>query len=610
MYGGEDANSVLLQDFFFYDSQSNNWSRVSVSLQGRKGACMVCDFPTFYIIGGITTNGYQAEIWVIDLEANIASLIEITGQELPALTYAYCKLEDVDGRSKILIANAEHYNEVSSNSIFLLDVEKNGMERVSKQNSVSRSADAKVGDRLITIGGEFYGRYSRQTVFEYNFGTNIESPLANAPENISRAAYCYFKSSIYVHGGTSTSGNKHRKNIATTTMLRFELNENCQDCNYPCSPGTYMEDNVCETCLAGTYQPNYGASSCLECPEGTASDQIGVDSLLQCLPCSEGFYASMSGSTNCTPCPDDKFCHVGSSAPSDEFKEKKALSSVQPKLYSSEAGMVAFATFSIAVVFSLFGLIMILLYKSKEHNIISMLNTVDLFNDKHNHFTDEIMHLRKTPIGGLFTALFFIAALAFVIISIFIFHLDNIVEQKGLVPLVSLEEDYSSIKGNFNITAEFGSYGGNCTSEGNTCHIEIVRSIAGLQSSDPELVCYKDSSSCHVTLICKECEIGPEVKFMYQLLEDRSYAEYIKVNVTSSSSIPDETSSIEQTIFVSDGTVFRGPVASQLDFEMTSSVRPSQIFESDTPKWTSKETGFHIAATKSPVAGSESYISE
>jgi hypothetical protein len=604
---------VLLQDFFYYESTSNYWYSIGdISVQGRKGACMVCDFPIFYIIGGITTDGYDNSIYVVDLEANQFGAVQISGEYFPSLAYPYCKLEKFNGESTIYIANAEHYNEDSSNSIFSLDVNTKVMKKVAKQSSVSRSADAKVGDRLITIGGEFYGRNSRQNVVEYNFATDKETPLPSAPENISRAATCYFNSSMYVHGGTSPSGNKHRKNISTGTMMRFELNENCQDCNYPCSPGAYFTGNECEICPAGTYQPDYGASSCIECPEGTASKQKGVSSSRQCFPCSNGYYASESGSKECSPCPEYFVCDVGSTTPSNEIKEKKDLSSVQPKLYSSDAGMVAYATFTIAVVCSLFGLVMILLYKTKESNVLKTLIKIDLFNEKHNYLTDlpEIMYLRKTPIGGLFSVLFLIAAVAFIVISVITFSLDNIVEQKALVPLVSLEEDYSQFKGDFNITAEFGSYGGHCTSEGNSCHDQIVDLIIGIQSKSQELVCYKYNSTCLVTLICKGCEIDPEVNVQYQLSEDQSYAEYIKVNVTSSSSIPDEISSIEQTLFVSGDKVFRGPVASELNFEMTSSVTPSQIFESESSKWTSSETGFHIAASNLPVAGSESYIYE
>jgi hypothetical protein len=608
---------VLLQDFFFYESYTNNWREIE-GIQmpsGRKGACMVCDFPIIYIIGGITTNGYQNEIWEVNLDINEAALLEIVGE--PALqptAFAYCKRGDFYGIGVIYIANGESTDGFPSNLVYAFITEFQDIYEVSFQPSATKCAVAIVDDRVITIGGDFYGSFSLRSVYENNLSTYEERRLEDAPENISRAAYCYFKSSIYVHGGTSTNGRKHRTSISTRTMLRFELNENCQDgCNYPCSPGTYFSGYACKICPAGTYQPDYGASSCIECPAGTASKKKGVVSSRQCFPCSKGTFASMPGSQICLSCISGLVCHVGSSYPLEKINEKEDLSSIQPKLYSSDAGMVAYATFIIAVLCSLFGLTMILLYKTKELNVISTLIKVDLFDEKHNYLTeltDEIMYLRKTPIGGLFSVLFLLAAVAFIVISVITFSLDNIVEQKALVPLVSLEEDYSQFKGDFNITTEFGSYGGQCTSEGNSCHYEILDYIVGIQSSSLELVCYKYNSACLVTLICKGCEIDPEVKILYLLSEYQSYAEYIKVNVTSSSSIPDEVSSIERTLFVSGDQIFRGPDASKLNFEMTSSVRPSQIFESDSPKWTSRETGFHIAASNLPVPGSKSYIYE
>jgi hypothetical protein len=588
---------VLLQDLFSYESNSNEWNDLAkISIPGRKGACMVCDFPILYIIGGITVNGYQNDIWVFDLITNNVELLEPEGEYHYKLAYAYCKLEE-GNLGKIVIANAKYYEDNSFDMIQLLDVETKQLYNVGYQSSVKKSAVAKVGDRLITVGGEFYGSKSLQSVFEYNFATGKETRLSDTTEKISRAAYCYFKSSMYVHGGTSTNGNKFRKNIATTTMLRFELNENCQDCNYPCSPGTYFYFNECRTCPAGTYQPNYGASSCLECPEGTSSYRHGVDSLQQCSPCPKGYFAPETGSEECLSCWEGLNCAIGSTA-------QDALVSVQPKQYSSDADNLYLATLITAVTSGLIGLILILLYMSKQP-IISSIGKLDLFQDKHNRLNEDFMKLRKTPIGGLFSALFLLAALAFITISIVTYKFDNIVEQKALVPLFSLAEDYSKIKGDFNITAEFGSYEGQC-SKGNACQDQIVITIVGIQSSSQKFVCYHDGSSCLVTLIFKECEIGHEVTVIYQLTGLKSNAKYIKVNVASSSSIPDEISSITQTLVASGSKVFRGTVPSEMYFEITPSVKSSQVFESESPKWTSSETGFHIADAKSPVPGSES----
>jgi hypothetical protein len=610
LYGGEDENSVLLKDLFSFESYSDEWNKLAeMSIPGRKGACTVCDFPTMYIIGGITANGYQNDIWVVNLDTKEVELLKIGGERLWSLAYAYCKLEEVDARTKIIIANAENYNEDSFNIIQSLDVESQQLHFVSKQISVSNSAVAKVGDRMITIGGEFYGKNSLRSVYKFDFATEVETRLADTTENISKAVYCYFKSSMYVHGGTSTNGNKFRKHISTTTMLSFELNENCQDCNYLCSPGTYFTGFACMTCPAGTYQPNYGASSCEKCPAGTFSKQKGVDSIRQCLPCIKGFFAPEPGSEKCIKCWQGFYCHFGSSSPSNGLKEIKDLVSVQPKLYSSDADTVYLAMFITALTSGMIGLSLILLFMLQQP-IISLISKIDLFQDKHNRLNEDFMKLRKTTFGGLFSALFLLAALAFITIAIVTYQLDNIIEQKALVPLVSLEDSYSKIKGDFNITVEFGSYGGQCTSEGNTCHNQIVNLIDGVQPSNPELVCYKDGSNCHVMLICKDCELSLEVTVTYQLTEQQSYAEYIKVIAASSSSIPDEISSIEQTVFSSEDKIFRGPVASEMFFETTSSVRPSQIFESESPKWTSGETGFHIASTKSPVSGSESFIYE
>jgi hypothetical protein len=61
---------------------------------------------------------------------------------------------------------------------------------------------------------------------------------------------------------------------------------------------------------------------------------------------------------------------------------------------------------------------------------------------------------------------------------------------------------------------------------------------------------------------------------------------------------------VEQSITSAFDTVYRGPDFSQLYFEFTPSVRPRQVFITDSSEWNTDQTGYHIAATKSSVDGS------
>ena len=71
------------------------------------------------------------------------------------------------------------------------------------------------------------------------------------------------------------------------------------------------------------------------------------------------------------------------------------------------------------------------------------------------------MYRRKTHIGGFFSVLFIFSAIVMVLITIYNL-IDNNVETKALVPLVSIESDYGAITSDLEIRATFGHYGGDC----------------------------------------------------------------------------------------------------------------------------------------------------
>ncbi|XP_046569114.1 LOW QUALITY PROTEIN: uncharacterized protein LOC124277463 [Haliotis rubra] len=88
-----------------------------------------------------------------------------------------------------------------------------------------------------------------------------------------------------------------------------------------CGEGLYYseEDNGCEECPTGTYQPEAEGSGCVQCPDGMTTLQnktTTVDGCLPmcglghfsangvepCSPCGQGQYADRLGSTECTAC--------------------------------------------------------------------------------------------------------------------------------------------------------------------------------------------------------------------------------------------------------------------------------------------------------------------
>ena len=58
---------------------------------------------------------------------------------------------------------------------------------------------------------------------------------------------------------------------------------------------------ACDRCRPGTYQPNYGATACFECPAGKSQTGVGITKY-KCQACEAGKYASAAGSGTCKVC--------------------------------------------------------------------------------------------------------------------------------------------------------------------------------------------------------------------------------------------------------------------------------------------------------------------
>ncbi|XP_034255699.1 sushi, von Willebrand factor type A, EGF and pentraxin domain-containing protein 1-like isoform X2 [Thrips palmi] len=82
---------------------------------------------------------------------------------------------------------------------------------------------------------------------------------------------------------------------------RYDSSQSVLDCNYLCQPGTYGRTfksgaqngnsvSPCFPCNTGSFQPNYGATNCLQCPPGLHSFKKGAKSIKECL--------KMSGKAN------------------------------------------------------------------------------------------------------------------------------------------------------------------------------------------------------------------------------------------------------------------------------------------------------------------------
>lgn len=144
----------------------------------------------------------------------------------------------------------------------------------------------------------------------------------------------------------------------------------------------------------------------------------------------------------------------------------------------------------------------------------------------------------------------------------------------------------------------FKNYGGECSVD-HKCASGISISQEYLDGKFSEPVCEKKSSDCFVRTVCRNCELTNTGSTTIVMSESQSFAAEIYVNVTTSSSIPDEVSSIFTVITADENTIFRGIEPTIVYLLVTPSVFLSQVSD-----WASELTGYHIAQSRDPTKGS------
>jgi len=131
----------------------------------------------------------------------------------------------------------------------------------------------------------------------------------------------------------------------------------------------------------------------------------------------------------------------------------------------------------------------------------SKLKNFDIYNAFHNHIINEKMRLRKTSFGGLFTIIFIVVAFMLISLSVLTFFLDNVKEEKALVPLAIIQKDYEEVTADIAIVTSFISYGGTCVI-GDQCHPKISVSSSNIIGKVAPKVCVNKNNDCIIYYKC------------------------------------------------------------------------------------------------------------
>lgn len=314
------------------------------------------------------------------------------------------------------------------------------------------------------IGGETWGQYPQKAIFYLNMSSHEHQVIGQIDDYALGSAWAYYESNVYIHGGFSAVGDLMRYQVPNNRFVRIDLLSTCQnktDCYWDCSPGTYKDSfGNCEICAAGSFNSIYGKGPCELCPKGSFNPYNGAQSPNMCYPCEENTYNDKIGSPYCKDCPVSSTCTAGSI----KYEHHEIVSneeSIQPKLYdtsdTSTSANVKYTQFTIGLT-GIFVLIFLLVLHQKKNT----LTQIDIFKESHNHNVDQVMYLRKTPIGGFFSVIFMVLALILIVVAILNYQSSNIIENKSLVPLLILEAEVDKFIADIRVVTTLMHYGGEC----------------------------------------------------------------------------------------------------------------------------------------------------
>lgn len=616
MYGGQ-GDEGLLDDMYLLDLKNELWEEVTVRSKvkpvARKGTCMAVTGYTIIIFGGKTLAGYTNEIWTFDFGTGEYTMLDTEGDIPPPLAYSKCSIRTGEEGEEFLVFFGESTGVKAQSGVYSLNLTEKKWTKVRGRfyDPISRSEASAVllDNRVLLAGGHEAGTTAHSEIYDLDLVTDQYTLIGNLPKNSFSASMVYYEDKLFIHGGGYSFSTLSIRNIPTNDFYVIQLNEQCdltkEFCNWPCSKGSFLNSTLdCEACSPGHFSDELGALECKACSAGYYLPDSSADSSIQCKPCDRGKYNSYKGQHTCRECPYNTKCPISSTYPVSETFSEPSFTSSHPILYDESTSSLTRLQENIWLSLSLLYLFLLILLVSKS-KLRRYLQMLDIYKEHHNYKIGSIMYLRKTLAGGVFTFI------AMSMISILVLHssvnylYDNIKESKALVPNVALETDYEKFEAEtivFEFT--FMNYGGDCGHNHEFTHqmTLITDNVIGTLN---EPTCEKIGNDCYIKIVCMNCEIIKAGSIEVVLNENQSFATDIRVKVTSSSSIPSQTSGISTSILNQQNTIFRGFDASVIHLLVTPS-----LFLSEVDEWEDEKTGYHISELKDPSPGSLIEISQ
>ncbi|OMJ80570.1 hypothetical protein SteCoe_19167 [Stentor coeruleus] len=600
IYGGTNGDDIY-DDLYFFQEAYMTWIKASVtgdSPSPRHSSCMTYNNYKYYILGGQDLEKGFNELWIYNF-VNGTYTAASTNVFFYELIRHNCW---IDVNSDYIVLNAIggstfwYYPNYYWIKVEIDNDDNAAAAKVvmnSSYFSLSETGIAVTKDHLYIIIGSYWDKIVAESVAIVDFSNfNVFQKFTTIQEiAIYGHSVSHYANSLYVFGGGTSVHTCKLLNTATNTFFKFTNLLSSQDGLIDCSPGTMPPD--CKPCDKGTY---YFNSSCVPCPKGKYSDTLAATSIEQCIPCASGYYSDIEGAVYCIQCPAGKKCPIGSSS-FDNNVGTLSPSNVQPKAYKGPKSFISLTVTNMW--YSILSIcLFIFLCAVLIHRFWDKMNKFDLFTSNHSHSLGKPIMNIKTNVGGLFSIFFIFAAIVTATAAMLSYALDKITEIKTLIPSIAL--DYEIIAKSVEVNTTFYIYGGICEYNG-SCVSDILYITIGLDYESISLTCIMENNNCQVNLHFTELSLASSISSInIEMREKSSYASYLGVNISSTSSIPLEYSSAFIPVDPkSSDHILRGTTPSIISYKFTPSV-----FISESSRWTSLETGFHISSYEDVTLGS------
>lgn len=570
VFGG--LGDSLYNDLNFYDFNSNNWVTLNPSgllPGGRYESCMMMG-NYLYITGGFTITGVTDEIWVYDFYSNTYYQAVNSGTIDLHIARHTCRLETSVDYETIYIYGGEGYFQFPNYIIYSIKLYITSgvfyyiISEVyfDETGMIGRSDSSLVYTSNYTFQffGSIYGFYTSNYLTVTDSSTNQGFPIF-LPYYFYSQSVLHYKKDFYIFGGGLSPDSTMQYQDVSSQFYKLTLDES-DNVSMPCSLGGTGEN--CDLCGKGTYAVNL--SHCEACPAGMVSTMRGGTSPLVCLPCDYRTFADSPGASYCKVCRSDQVCMIGTKTPLYNISVGQQQL-VQPSAYQSPTSELSQNTvyFLIGGVVVVVFLVFLISEKVREY-----VKRIDLYASQHKQKELEPVVLKRTGIGGLFSAVFLVISILSLAAAFDAYRVSNVYESKGLVPLITISDNIFSQY--FLLSATFYNYGGLC-SNNSQCSTDIFLDDSTLSYLTRQVSCSNSIDACILSAVYTDIVIGFNPSVTITLQEQSSYASYISINVTSFSSIPGQISSV--LIYAYPATpyeVFRGATPTVFSLQITPSV--------------------------------------